>query len=86
MRIFSDFKIICLKRDPSMPGVFIKARKPEDWRPIKLSDVALYSMILGKRVTKCPNISNMPISRKAMLYLTLVIRYLKSKISISFLR
>ena len=86
VKIFSDFKIVCLKRDPSMPGVFIKARKPEDWRPIKLSYIALYSMILGKRVTKCPNMSDMPISRKTMLYLTLIIRYMKSRISILFLR
>jgi len=68
-----------------MPGVFIKARKPEDWRPIKLSDIALYSMILDKRVTKCPNINDMPISKKAMLYLTLIIRYMKSQISIALL-
>lgn len=80
VKIFSDFKIVCLKRDPSMPGVFIKARKPEDWRPIKLSDIALYSMILGKRMTKCPNINDMPIYQKAMLHLILIIRYMGSQI------
>jgi SAM-dependent methyltransferase len=49
-RIFSDFIIENLEADPSAPGVFIKARKPEAFTEKELSDVELYSVVLGRRV------------------------------------
>ncbi|MEM2622978.1 MAG: hypothetical protein QXI35_08965 [Candidatus Nezhaarchaeales archaeon] len=39
-RIFADFEIINLSEDREAPGVFIKARKPEGYMPIDLSDIA----------------------------------------------
>ncbi len=66
-KIFSDFEIITLKRDHEASGVFLKARKPINWRPADLSGIALYSMILGRRTLHIPDISDMPLSRRLML-------------------
>ncbi|MEX2750330.1 MAG: class I SAM-dependent methyltransferase [Candidatus Freyarchaeota archaeon] len=67
--IFSDFKIECLKRDREAPGVFLKAAKPPKWIPSDLSNIALYSMILGRRTKSIPNPSEMPLLRKLELKL-----------------
>ncbi len=66
-RIFRDFEIITLKRDPEAPGVFLKARKPMSWRPVDLSDVELYSMVLGKRTRDVPSLDDMPVLRRIIL-------------------
>jgi SAM-dependent methyltransferase len=50
IKIFRDFEIIRIERDWEAPGVFLKARKPINWRPIDLNDIALYSVLLGKDV------------------------------------
>ena len=63
-KIFTDFEIITLIRDHEAPGVFLKARKPLNWRPRDLSNIALYSMILGRRTKEIPSIDNMPFSRR----------------------
>jgi SAM-dependent methyltransferase len=48
--IFKDFEIIKLEKDPDTPGVFLKARKPKDCTSLSdLSEISLYSIILGKR-------------------------------------
>ncbi|MEM3563683.1 MAG: methyltransferase domain-containing protein [Candidatus Jordarchaeaceae archaeon] len=67
--IFSDFKIECLKRDHEAPGVFLKAAKPPKWIPNDLSNITLYSMILGRRTKSIPDLSEMPLSRKLELKL-----------------
>ena len=72
--IFADFDIIVLEKDPSEPGVFLKARKPANWKPIDLSTIEIYSVILGKRTKDIPDISNAPLSRRFL------IRILESKI------
>ena len=86
-KIFSDFEIITLKRDHEAPGVFLKARKPLYWKPIDLSGIALYSMILGKRTLHIPDISDMPLSRRAVLKIlnSKVLRYIISATQRSFL-
>jgi len=66
-RIFSDFKILILKEDPQGPRVFLKAIKLVDYKPNNLRDIALYSMILGKRTTYIPEICNMPLLRRLKL-------------------
>jgi hypothetical protein len=66
IKIFKDFKIIRLESDWEVPGVFLKARKPINWRPINLNDIALYSIVLGRRI-KDPSLSHVPLSRKLML-------------------
>jgi len=48
--IFRDFEIIKLERDWEAPGVFLKARKPVNWVPADLNDIALYSVVLGRRI------------------------------------
>lgn len=68
-KIFSDFEIIVLRKDHSDPGVFLKARKPENYVPADLSEIALYSMILGRRTRSIPNIADMPLARRLVLKL-----------------
>jgi SAM-dependent methyltransferase len=65
--IFSDFEIITLKRDHQEPGIFLKAMKPANWKPADLSNITLYSMILGRRTKTIPELSDMPLFRRAML-------------------
>jgi SAM-dependent methyltransferase len=48
-RIFSDLKIESLERDPTRPGVFLKAQKPSGFEPAVLDDVELYSIIRQRR-------------------------------------
>ena len=48
--IFSDFDIISLERDTEAPGVFLKAKKPNDYSEKDLSNYKLYSIVSGKRV------------------------------------
>ncbi|MEM4834260.1 MAG: class I SAM-dependent methyltransferase [Thermosphaera sp.] len=88
-KIFDDFNIIVLKRDSSAPGVFLKARKPEAFKPNDLSDIALYSIILGKKTRKIPSISEMPLRRKISLELTIKVshlgRYLINKLSSKYM-
>lgn len=54
-RIFNDFEIIKLVKDPFEPGVFLKARKPIYFKMTDLSYIALYSIITRKRTREIPN-------------------------------
>ncbi|GGP19005.1 hypothetical protein GCM10007981_00940 [Thermocladium modestius] len=65
--IFSDFEIITLEKDHQEPGVFLKARKPSNWKPADLSDIALYSIILGSRTKDLVNLKNAPLIRRLAL-------------------
>jgi SAM-dependent methyltransferase len=47
--IFSDFVIESLEKDPSEPGVFLKARKPESFIENDLCNYRLYSIMKGMR-------------------------------------
>ena len=73
--IFSDFEILCLKRDYMEPGVFLKARKPKDWSPAYLDNIALYSVLLGRRTKKIVDIREAPLSRRLMF------KFLDSRVS-----
>ncbi|MCC6021416.1 MAG: methyltransferase domain-containing protein [Thermoproteaceae archaeon] len=64
VRIFGDFEILALERDWEAPGVFLKARKPRDWRPADLSGVALYSVVLGRRVREPAAVNRAPPLRR----------------------
>jgi hypothetical protein len=66
---FRDFEIIRLEADWEAPGVFLKARKPMNWTPIDLSGIALYSVILGRRVRELVTLDDAPLVRKLALYL-----------------
>lgn len=73
-RIFTDFEVITLKKDQQAPGVLLKARKPKKYVPADLSDIVLYSMVLGKRTRDIPNVKGMPFTRRFTL------RLLRSKV------
>ena len=49
-QIFSDCEILKLEKDPKMPGVFIKVKRPNNFVENDLAEVELYSMIQGKRI------------------------------------
>lgn len=48
--IFSDFIIEKLEKDPLEPGIFIKARKPQHFSKIELSNYALYSVVVHRKI------------------------------------
>ncbi|MDI6895984.1 class I SAM-dependent methyltransferase [Methanocella conradii] len=50
MNIFQDCEILALEKDSSAPGVFIKAKKMNNFNEIDLSSYALYSIILNRKV------------------------------------
>lgn len=68
-KIFSDFNIIELKKDPAMPGVFLKAKKPLKWKPSNLLNLSLYSILLGRRTKNVSNTLNASLVRKLILKL-----------------
>ena len=47
--IFAGWDDVQVERDPSRPGVFVKARKPADLAAADLSGLALTSVLTGKR-------------------------------------
>lgn len=61
-KIFSDFKIISLKKDKNAPGVFLKAQKNRTSGTKDLSSIELYSMILGKRINRIVDVKDMSVT------------------------
>lgn len=51
-KIFSDTEIIKLEDDYMHPGVFIKAKKPQNFTENDLSDFKVYSIITNERTNK----------------------------------
>ena len=48
--IFSDCEILALEKDTDDPGIFLKARKPnDDFQEKNLQDYQLYSIVSGER-------------------------------------
>jgi hypothetical protein len=84
-KIFRDFEIIKLIKDHEAPGVFLKAKKISNIL-IDLSNIALYSMILGKRTTLIPKLSDMPLQRRLTLKLSILMDKLKGVRSLLFYR
>lgn len=56
--VFSDFKLEVSEPDSMYPGIFIKARKPVDYKEADLRDISLFSIMTG---TYRKNISDMDI-------------------------
>jgi SAM-dependent methyltransferase len=48
--MFADCTILDLEPDYQDPGVFLFARKPEEFEEVDVSDLELYSMVTGRRV------------------------------------
>ncbi|MDR0373382.1 MAG: class I SAM-dependent methyltransferase [Nitrososphaerota archaeon] len=78
-KIFSDFEIIVLKKDYEAPGVFLIAKKPENYVSADLSDIALYSIVLGKNIKNSVNIEKMPFKRKFVIKIFEIGYIIKSK-------
>lgn len=66
MKIFSDMEILQLIKDPEFPGVFMIARKPFNFKPVELSGIPLYSLILGKRTLRIPQVQEMGFFRRLL--------------------
>jgi SAM-dependent methyltransferase len=54
--VFGDCEIIALETDPVAPGVFLLARRPLDWEPLELSDIAIYSTVRFRRTMEIPEV------------------------------
>lgn len=61
--IFSDFEIEHLRKDHLSPGVLLKARKPKNYVPANLSDIAIYSMVLNRKTKEIPDVEDIPLIR-----------------------
>ena len=48
--IFSDLEILKLEKDTKEPGIFVKLRKPDDFKENELKDYELYSIVSNKKV------------------------------------
>jgi len=77
-QIFADFEIQALERDPEMPGIFLKAKKPAPFAERDLSHHALYSIVTNKKMTtlRDEDFDNLYFKR---LKLTLKLRQLKGR-------
>ncbi len=63
--IFKDFNILVLESDPEAPGVFLKAKKPEEnYEPISLENISIYSMLHRKRINFIPEAYNINLKAK----------------------
>jgi SAM-dependent methyltransferase len=62
--IFSDFEIIVVEKDAADDGIFLKARKPENYKPVDLSGFPLYSILLGRKTIHIPEIEDMRVGRR----------------------
>jgi SAM-dependent methyltransferase len=77
--IFKDFEIIKLEKDPEAPGVFLKTRKPKDYTyPKDLSEISLYSIILGKRTKEI--VAKFPFQRKCKIFIQNLMDAIKNKL------
>jgi len=78
-KIFKDFEIIKLQKDPEAPGVFLKAKKPKNnIEPIDLSEISLYSIVLGKRTKEI--VAKFPFQRKCKIFIQNLIDLIKNKL------
>jgi SAM-dependent methyltransferase len=77
--IFKDFEIIKLEKDPEAYGVFLKARKPKDYTSIiDLSEISLYSIVLGKRTKEI--VTKFPLQRKCKTLIQKLADLIKNKL------
>jgi SAM-dependent methyltransferase len=53
-RIFADLEILVIEPDPKAPGIFVFARRPEDFSEAT-PDLALRSIITGRRQRRVTN-------------------------------
>jgi len=78
-KIFEDFEIIELESDLEAPGVFLKAKKPSSYsKQVDLSNINLYSMVLGKRTQKI--VTNFSFIRKCKISFHNLLHTIKNRI------
>ncbi len=63
-KIFGDFEVIVVQKDEAGTGIFLKARKPQNYEPVDLSSLPLYSVLLGEKTTCIPEINDMRLKRR----------------------
>ena len=77
--IFKDFEIIKLEKDSEAPSIFLKARKPKDYaESVDLSEIWLYSIILGKRTKEI--VAKFPFRRKCKIFIQNLTDLIKNKL------
>ena len=77
--IFKDFEIIKLEKDPEAPGVFIKAKRPKNYTsPVDLSEISLYSIVLGKKTKEIT--TEFTFSRKCKFFMYNLINSINNKL------
>ncbi len=74
-KIFQDFEIIKLQKDPEAKGIFLKARKPKNYQPISLDTIQLYSILLGKRTKEI--VTKTAFRRQSMLQINKFFNFIK---------
>jgi SAM-dependent methyltransferase len=79
-KIFADFEILTLEEDFEFPGVFLKVKKPEKYSASELSDISLFSMVLGKRTARVVDIRDMHLFRKIQIKVAGEVRNMVRKI------
>ncbi|MEM3365967.1 MAG: hypothetical protein QXM93_06055 [Candidatus Methanomethyliaceae archaeon] len=68
------------------PRVFLNARKPPKWNPKNLTDIALYSIELGKRTLGIIDFKDVILTRRlANMILSSKIKWLLPSVSIKIL-
>jgi predicted SAM-dependent methyltransferase len=48
--IFSDFEIVNMEEDTSLKGVFLKVKKPLEFKEKNLNDYLLYNIVVNKKI------------------------------------
>lgn len=76
--IFQDFEILYSSKSTNSYSVYIKARKPANWKPADLSAISLYSMLTGKRSRDVPE--RMPLGRRTKIKLLWTASTLQAKV------
>lgn len=51
-KIFSDFEILKIEKDTMSPGIFLKMRRPENFKENDLKDFKLYSIVTGEKQSR----------------------------------
>jgi len=77
-KIFSDCEILVLESDKQAPGVFVKARKPVNFKEVSLEDIPPYSVIEKDRILSLDSKKEKKFQKRYEIYRKII--KLRSKI------